>query len=62
MKMIVSELIRTLRDMDPEAEVRLAFQPNFPLSYDIGDVVEHDGVVHLVQGDRGQYASREIFE
>jgi hypothetical protein len=68
MAMIVAELIRTLQDMDPEAEVRIAIQPSYPMTYAIGDVVEEEGVrgpgsgtVYLAEGGDGQYGSREIF-
>lgn len=65
MKMIVADLIRTLQDMDPEAEVRLAVQPSYPMSYAIGDVVdiaEEDGmVVYIAEGGDGRYGNREIF-
>src|SRR5262245_5973655 len=38
--MRVQELMELLEDFDPEAEVRLAFQPHWPLQYHIGEVVE----------------------
>jgi len=71
MAMTVFELIRTLQDMDPEAEVRIAIQPSYPMTYAIGDVVELEGVgedsvpcpgtVYLAEGGDGQYGNREIF-
>lgn len=44
--MNVSELIDLLGDFDPDAEVRLAFQPSWPLQYRIGDVVADSDHVH----------------
>jgi hypothetical protein len=38
--MTVGELIEILEDFDENAEVRLAFQPSWPLQYDVGDVQE----------------------
>lgn len=66
MKMINSDLILTLQGMDPDAEIRLAFQPGYPLTYQIDDVVEYgeDGgtVIYLTQGGDERYGKREIFE
>ena len=41
--MTVGELIELLEDFDPETEVRLGTQPNWPLQYHIA------GVVHTSQ-------------
>lgn len=38
--MNVSELIEILEDMDQDAEVRLAFQPNWPFEHSIGQVAD----------------------
>lgn len=42
--MTVQELIDRLEvcleDLGPDTEVRLAFQPNYPLAFEIGDVVD----------------------
>lgn len=40
--MTVYELMRELDSMPRDAEVRLAFQPNYPLQYHVGEVVEYD--------------------
>lgn len=37
--MTVQELIDILSDCNPNAEVRLAFQPEWPFEYAIGEVV-----------------------
>lgn len=47
--MKVLELIQLLEDMPEEAEVRLAFQPNYPLQYNVGDVAIDEGHVHSVE-------------
>ena len=38
--MIVQDLIDELESMDPEAEVRFASQPNWPMEYSIDCVLE----------------------
>jgi len=38
--MTTYELIQILNDMDPDAEVKLATQPNWPFQHSIGEVVE----------------------
>lgn len=64
--MTAGELRRILEDVDEDAEVRIAVQPSYPMSYAIGDVVdilEEGGVrVYLTEGGDGQYANRKIFE
>lgn len=37
--MTVKELIEILEDFDPETEVRLATQPNYPLQHNVAGVV-----------------------
>lgn len=40
--MRVSDLIERLQDLDPDAEVKLAFQPSWPFQYSVGELVEVD--------------------
>lgn len=40
--MKVSDLIELLSDCDPEAEVRLAHQPRYPLEFGVSEVSEVD--------------------
>lgn len=40
--MTVRDLIAALEDYDPDAEVRIAIQPRWPLEYSISDVVCSD--------------------
>lgn len=62
--MTVADLIATLQQMDPEATVRLAEQPNYPMEYSVGDMVEvpstDDGpaIVYLVEGSQVGYLPR----
>lgn len=55
--MTVQELLELLEDADPNAEVRLATQPSWPLAFELAGVAEPDddempaGVVWLVTGD-----------
>jgi hypothetical protein len=51
--MTVAELIELLEDCDPEAEVRLATQPHYPLAYHLAGiaVIDPDEVVWLLEGD-----------
>lgn len=44
--MNVAELLEKLEDMDPESEVRFAYQPSYPLVSEVGDVVEDYGHEH----------------
>jgi hypothetical protein len=41
--MTAAELIERLEDMNPDAEVRLAFQPSYPLAFNTADVVAGAG-------------------
>lgn len=60
-RMTVAELITTLELMDPDAEVRIASQPGWPLDNRIDDVVEvseGDGtIVFLATGTEVGYLS-----
>ena len=38
--MTVSEMIEMLEQMDGNAEVRLAFQPQWPFEHEVGEIVE----------------------
>lgn len=75
--MTVAELIDRLSEMDPEAQVRLATQPAWPLQFEVGDVVPgaetpadaaHDGrgpIVWLTEGGHptsSPYAPASVFD
>lgn len=57
--MNVQNLIDTLSAMDPDAEVRLAMQPSWPMEYTVDDVVEFTGyagpTVYLAEGGQVGY-------
>ena len=60
MKWTVEMLIEELEHMDPEAEVRLAFQRNYPLEYTFGDIVSaRDGKVYIGEGSQVGYLNDE---
>ena len=42
--MKVCDLIEMLSDYDPECEVRIAIQPNYPMEYSIDSVISTDDV------------------
>lgn len=50
----VSDLIEALENMDPDAEVRLATQPTWPLAFRVAcvtDAARFDGCDHVVPQD-----------
>ena len=61
--MTVEELMELLQDMPPEAEVRFASQPSWPLDYQIKDVItveSEDGcTVFLAEGEQVGYLTGE---
>lgn len=74
--MKVAELIERLNECDPDAEIRLAYQPSYPLQAhlkgvavlesddDEGFAVSHD-MVYLVAGSDDYdhpYAPRDVFD
>jgi hypothetical protein len=62
--MTVRDILNRLDGLDPETEVRFAFQPNWPLEYSIDDIVgvNIDGqeVVYLGQGEQIGYLQEEV--
>jgi hypothetical protein len=69
----VADLIDSLQSMNPNAEVRLATQPRYPLEYRIDDVVEvasgddedepghsAEGVVYLAEGGQVGYLPKAV--
>jgi len=51
--MTIRELIELLEQFDPDAEVKLACQPNWPFEHEIRDVAEFS--VNEVEGDYDPY-------
>lgn len=63
--MTVQELIEQLEQLNPDAEVRFAHQPNYPLWCHIGGLaVTPDGEAFLVEDPNtsGGYASADLWE
>ncbi|PZT71519.1 hypothetical protein [Streptomyces sp. AC1-42T] len=54
-EMTVADLIELLEELDPEAKVRAATQPNYPFEYRIGKVAETDGTVWIAVEDQVGY-------
>lgn len=64
--MKVDELIRLLEEFEPEAEVRIAFQPRDPVESAIkgtvnGEEMGKEGVVYLAEGDNLGDAPSDIW-
>lgn len=66
--MTVQELIEELNYMNPDAEIRIASQPNWPFEYSINSTVEVEGdeegeeegfpTVYIVEGRQLGYLPR----
>lgn len=61
--MNVAELIAQLKNVDPDAEVRLAIQPGWPFEHRIADVVESDpyGAYEIVNDQDGEWGDEPGF-
>lgn len=57
--MTVEELIEMLEQFDPEAEVRIASQPSWPMEYELSGVDATDGAVFLAEGRQLGYLPHE---
>lgn len=59
--MTVQDLMDFLESCDPEAEVRIAFQPSYPLEYEVEDVAEvrysDEDAVYIASGNQLGYLS-----
>ena len=60
--MTVQELIDVLKDFDPNAKVRMAEQPNYPLEYGIDVIAEYEGIVYICEGRQIGYLSSEVWD
>lgn len=58
--MKVSELIELLSDENPDAEVRLAFQPEYPMEYALASIASDEAVA--AHEDDGAGEERETGE
>lgn len=61
--MRVRELIELLEELDPDMEVKIAYQPNYPLCAEADDVREADGKVYICQlNSRNDYAPPGLYD
>lgn len=65
--MTVNELMARLEELDGDMVVRIATQPNWPLEFEIQDVVDIDDrqgtpTVYLAASEGGDYAPHAVFE
>jgi len=60
MKFTAQDLIDFLQDLDPDTEIRIAEQPNWPFEYSIDEVVEVDGIVYIGEGSQIGYLPGEV--
>jgi len=74
--MTVMELLCELEGMNPDAEVRLAMQPNYPFEYSISQIIElprgvldedeeadkDDTIVYLAEGEQLAYLPQFVSE
>ena len=63
--MTVRDLIEILEEMNPDAEVRFAQQPNYPFEYSIdGEVIQSEDTerVYLAEREQVGYLPGEISE
>ena len=64
LKMTVRELMEILEMFDEDAEVKLAYQPSWPLCTAVASVKKKDGVVYVCESGYGgnDYAPHCLFE
>ena len=61
--MKVRELMEYLEEFDPDMEVKIAYQPNWPMQVEIDEVKEAEGKVYLCQMFNGNdYAPEGLYE
>lgn len=61
--MNISELISVLEDFaeeNPDANVKLAMQPNYPFEYSIGDIIKAGEDIFLSEGHQIGYLKGEV--
>lgn len=52
--MTVEELMEKLAELDPELEVVMLTQPNYPIVYEIMDVKRFNGRLYLMENVSGE--------
>lgn len=63
--MTVTDLIEQLQEMNPDAKVRFAFQPRYPLEYNVKNEIvqsEDEKTVYLADGGQIGYLNSEAIE
>ena len=62
--MKVRDLMEILEMFNPDSEVKLAYQPNWPLCTKVASAKKKDGVVYICESGFGgnDYAPRCLFE
>ena len=60
MEMTLAELMEILEGFDPDSEILLAQQPNWPFEYSIGTIAEAAGKVYIGEGNQLGYLSGEV--
>ena len=61
--MRVYELIELLEELDPNMEIKIAYQPHWPMQAAIGDVKDAEGTVYICQVDpANDYAPQGLYE
>ena len=58
--MTVQDLIDELQGINPESEVRLAEQPNWPFEYELKAIAEVEDIVYLGEGTQLGYLPGEV--
>ena len=64
--MLVSELIERLEGFNPDAEIKIGLQPNYPLEANIFGVWDGEDTkyeaVYILAGDSKNYLTRDAWE
>lgn len=61
--MRVHELLEILEELDPNMEIKIAYQPHWPMQATIGEVKDAEGTVYICQADAGNdYAPEGLYE
>lgn len=61
--MTVAQLMEILEEMDPNAEVKIAYQPNYPMEAPVDTVREVDGTIYIRQAPNSanDYAPEDVY-
>ena len=56
------EMLEELRETEGGAEVKIAYQPNYPLCAYLAGVTYIDGTVYLAASEMDEYAPGAVYE